>query len=296
MIPGTCQARLLAFIGYKAFVHFHIEHESLYRYDVPVQLGEHVLRLTPRVELVSILRRQVVIEPQPTSFNEEVDGFGNPVTRVGFAGYTQVLRVRSELDLDTRAPPAPALGLGPLPCFDTSRASDELGAYRGGVLHPSVQQFANELAAEAQRDPVRFLDHMTQTLYSRIDRGIRPSGAARAAHETLALGSGACRDLTVLFLEACRSQGLAARFVSGYQAQAQTPDGQRHLHAWAEVFLEGSGWHAWDPMHGIRVGDGHVALCAAPQQAATMPIEGGFSFQGATVNSTLDHSVRIGTL
>jgi transglutaminase-like putative cysteine protease len=98
-----------------------------------------------------------------------------------------------------------------------------------------------------------------------------------------------------LFLAACRCQGLAARFVSGYQAQAQTPDGQRHLHAWAEVFLPGAGFHGWDPMHGVRVGAGHVALCAAPDQAATMPIEGGFFFQGATVNSTLDHSVRIST-
>ncbi len=47
--------------------------------------------------------------------------------------------------------------------------------------------------------------------------------------------------------------------------------------------------------HGIRVGDGHVALCAAPTQAETMPIEGGFYFDGATVNSTLDYSLRIAT-
>ena len=89
--------------------------------------------------------------------------------------------------------------------------------------------------------------------------------------------------------------GIVGRFVSGYQAQADTPDGQRHLHAWAEVFLPGGGWRGWDATHGLRVDQGHVALCAAPSQAATMPIEGGFSFQGPTVNSTLDHSVRITT-
>ena len=85
------------------------------------------------------------------------------------------------------------------------------------------------------------------------------------------------------------------RFVSGYQAQAETVDGQRYLHAWPEVFLPGAGYRGWDPTHGTRVGEGHVALCAAPTQAGTMPIEGGFSFDGTVVNSTLDFSVRIDT-
>jgi hypothetical protein len=43
-------------------------------------------------------------------------------------------------------------------------------------------------------------------------------------------------------LQRGRSLGIATWFVSGYQAQADTPDGQRHLHAWPEVFLFGSAW------------------------------------------------------
>jgi transglutaminase-like putative cysteine protease len=273
-------------------VHFHVRHESLYRYDVPVQLGSHVVRLTPRADGVAFGYRRLTVEPLPVLQVEEFDGFGNSVTRVEFAGSTQTLHVLSEFELDTLLPPE--LGL-PLPHLPVVNAEHWLGVYRQGAFHPSVQQFAQAVAAEARQEPVTFLDHLTRTLYTRTDRHVRPSGRAREAHETLALGSGACRDLTVLFLEVCRCQGLAARFVSGYQAQAQTPDGQRHLHAWAEVYLPGLGWRAWDATHGVRVTDGHVALCAAPYQAATMPIEGGFFFEGATVNSTLDHSVRIAT-
>jgi transglutaminase-like putative cysteine protease len=278
-------------------VHFHVRHESLYRYDVPIQLGSHVVRLTPRAEGVVLGYRRLTVQPVPAFQSEEVDAFGSSVTRVEFSGSTQTLHVLSEFELDTLLPPqlgvsSPSLASPSLPF---TSAEYWLNAYRPGPFHPSVQQFAQGLASEARHEPVAFLDHLTHTLYTRTDRHIRPSGQAREAHETLALGSGACRDLTVLFLEACRSQGLAARFVSGYQAQAQTPDGQRHLHAWAEVFLPGMGWRGWDATHGVRVTDGHVALCAAPHQAATMPIEGGFFFQGATVNSTLDHSVRIAT-
>jgi transglutaminase-like putative cysteine protease len=65
------------------------------------------------------------------------------------------------------------------------------------------------------------------------------------------------------------------------------------LHAWAEVFVPGAGWSAWDPTHGVPVTDGHVALCAAPDQADTMPVEG--SYYGPARTATLDFSVRIAT-
>ena len=39
--------------------------------------------------------------------------------------------------------------------------------------------------------------------------------------------------------------------------------------------------------------DGHVGLCAAPSQAATMPVEGGFC--GGAVTSTLEYQVEIET-
>ncbi len=139
--------------------------------------------------------------------------------------------------------------------------------------------------------PEVFLDRLNRALFTRTERCVRPEGAAQRPAQTLAAAKGACRDLTVLFMSACRSLGIAARFVSGYQAHAETPDGRRHLHAWAEVFLPGSGWHGFDPMHGLPVTDGHVALCAAPDQAATMPVEGGYYGNGVT--STLDYKVLV---
>jgi transglutaminase-like putative cysteine protease len=158
-----------------------------------------------------------------------------------------------------------------------------------GRQDPAVQNFAETLASESGWAALPFLEHLSQTLFRRFHRNIRIEGAAQAPARTLATGRGACRDLTVLFMAAC----LAARFVSGYQAHADTPGGDRHLHAWPEVFLRDAGWRGFDPTHGIAVTDGHVALCAAPDQAATMPIEGGFYGDGVT--ATLDYQVRIAT-
>jgi len=264
---------------------FWIRHESLYRYDVPVALGEHVLRLTPRLQGIRLLSHQLMLEPAPSTRWDEQDALGNSFTRVSFNGSTQRLGVISESELETLAPALPWTQATRLPWTQPA----------GAAIDASVAAFADGLAREVGHQPIAFLDQLTRTLYTRFDRHIRPTGEARSAGETLALGQGACRDLTVLFLESCRQLGIEGRFVSGYQAQAETPDGQRHLHAWAEVLLPGAGWYGWDATHGLRVGEGHVALFAAATQAATMPIEGGFFFQGAVVNSTLDHSVRIRT-
>ena len=136
-----------------------------------------------------------------------------------------------------------------------------------------------------------FLEHLSQTLFSRFERRIRVEGVAQAPARTLAARSGACRDPTVLFMATCRRLRIATRFVCGYQARADTSDGQRHLHAWPEVFVPGLGWRGYDPTHGVPVTDGHVALSAAADQADTMPVEG--SFFGSDVTSTLEYRVQI---
>jgi transglutaminase-like putative cysteine protease len=267
-------------------VRFRISHGSRYQYDVPVRLSPHVLRLSPRAGEVQVLRQRLHVDPLPLTRAEQVDAAGNVTTHLEFGAETRSLQIESELELETWMPT-------PLEAWTGQLAPLQLASETW--FHPDVWAFALELAGAVAFWPVDYLDRLSHTLFARMDRYVRHEGPARPAHETLALGGGACRDLTVLFLEACQVLGLQGRFVSGYQAAAQTPDGRRHLHAWAEVLLPGVGYRGWDPMHGIRVRDGHVALCAAPTQAATMPVEGGFFFDGPTVNSTLDHEVRIAT-
>mgnify|MGYP000393777697 CR=1 FL=1 len=69
---------------------------------------------------------------------------------------------------------------------------------------------------------------------------------------TLALASGSCRDYAALFIEACRSLGLASRFVSGYLHTSETEYGHASTHAWAEVWLAGRGWVRIDPTAAVE--------------------------------------------
>jgi transglutaminase-like putative cysteine protease len=96
--------------------------------------------------------------------------------------------------------------------------------------------------------------------------------------------------LTVLFSEVCRAVGLASRFVSGYYALPDD-DGQRHLHAWSEVYVPGAGWRGFDPGLGLAVSDHHVAVAAGSLPWAAAPIVG--SFRGNDAISSLDTELEI---
>jgi transglutaminase-like putative cysteine protease len=271
---------------------FSVSHETEYQYSVPVMLGPHVLRLNPLPARCRIFTRRLLIEPAPVEQYDVTDTFGNLVTCVSFAGTGDVLRIRSEFEAESFAPEAVQEPF--LPTLPWPPAGDDLNPYRlTRAVDERVRGFALDLCEEVTHSPVPFLDHLNRALFERMDRRIRPSGAAQSPAETLESASGACRDLAMLFMEASRCLGFPSRFVSGYQAAHDTPDQRRHLHAWAEVFLPRHGWLGWDPMHGVRVTDGHLALCAAPDQAGTMPVDGSYSFSGESITSTLDYAIRI---
>jgi transglutaminase-like putative cysteine protease len=260
---------------------FSVRHDTVYRYSGPIRLAPHVLRLNPRPDAGKLLSRRLTIDPAPVRREEALDAHGNLFTRVYFEGKTQVFRIDSRFELETAEVKEP-FGAAP-----------PNAVYLGGGLNAAVAAFAAGLAEEVGGDALNFLDRLNERLFADIRHDIRANGAARPPEETLALGHGACRDVTILFLAACRSFGLPARFVSGYQALADTPDGRRHLHAWPEAFVPGFGWRGYDPTHGLKIAGGHVALSAAASQGETMPVEGGYFGDG--VNSTLDYEVEIAT-
>ncbi|MEO6599310.1 MAG: transglutaminase family protein [Polyangiaceae bacterium] len=269
-----------------------IRHETTYRYSVPVAFAPHTLRLTPRADSVRCLERSLSISPTPFGTSEYSDTFGNSHTSVTFgASSSDELIIDSRVVVETFARPVLHSGLG-LPLLPwTAPDNDALFSYRQPDGSPEVAELAHRLALQAGHAPIAFFDLVCQTLYSTLDRQIRMDGLAQTPGETIASGRGACRDLTVLFLAVCRSQGVAGRFVSGYQGQEASPDGNRHLHAWPEVFVPQLGWLGWDPAHGVVVGPGHVALSAAPDQTSTMPVDGGFYFNGPAVTSTLSYAI-----
>ena len=118
----------------------------------------------------------------------------------------------------------------------------------------------------------------------------RELGDPLTPSETIKSGEGACRDLAVLFIEACRSVGVAARFASGYLAASDVPE-DHSLHAWAEVYLPGAGWRGFDPTLGLLVADAHVSLAVSSLYVGAAPLTG--SFRGTGADSRMETFIEV---
>ena len=268
---------------------FTIQHHTWYRYDVAVRLAPHRIRLLPRLDQGQLLFERLQIDPVPQSRQEVSDPLGNRCLLVEFSGACRELQITSEFELITAPRQDATPHLAALPKLPWSPVT----SLHSSPLDPSVETFAANLAQQVGHAPLAFLDSLARTLHQRTQIEVRTAGEALPAAVTLQSGRGACRDLTVLFLECARSLGISGHFVSGYQCHPQPSGAPQFMHAWPEVLLPGGGFYGWDPTLGERLGDEYIALYSAPTQAETMPVDGGFYFDGPVVNSTLDFTLRV---
>jgi len=71
--------------------------------------------------------------------------------------------------------------------------------------------------------------------------------------------------------------GIAARFVSGHVHGPATEAGGASTHAWAEVYLPGTGWKGFDPTNLAVVGPDHIPVAVHRRPEAVPPIAGSFT-------------------
>ncbi|MCC6697220.1 MAG: transglutaminase family protein [Candidatus Hydrogenedentes bacterium] len=276
---------------------FHVEHTTMYRYSLPVALDPHIFRFRPRSDATQrLIQFAIEIEPKPTGQTQSVDLDGNAALNAWFGGVCTDLRVHSRFAVETlRANPFDFIIADPLalklPLRFTGDIQHSLAPYRVRSL-PSkeVDRFAESIAARAGHETMPFLTTLTAALYEGTRKIIREQGPPHAPEHTLKEKTGSCRDLSVLFMDACRAMGIPARFVSGYW-HADTEREKRHLHAWVEVYLPGGGWRGFDPSKGLAVSDQHVAIAAAPVPAGAAPVSG--TFRGPGVEPVLDADIRM---
>ncbi|MCF3652145.1 transglutaminase family protein [Synoicihabitans lomoniglobus] len=280
---------------------FRITHTTRYVYGAPVSLSPHLIYLRPREHSRQHLRRfDLRISPDPILTRGQ-DPLDNELWQARFPELTERMEIESQVEVENTESnpfdfvlksyaiefpfeyePVFKFALGPylaVPFVDTQHA---------------LKQWLDEHFTDRPTGTVDLLTAFTRLFFTHFTYVRRDEIGIQSSITTLQKGSGACRDFAVLFIELCRTLGLAARFVSGY---LYAPPGEDErtvgaMHAWVEVYLPGAGWRPIDPTSGVWCDDLFIAVAHAAQAETVNPVQGTY-YSKTPVDSQMNVNVVI---
>ncbi len=230
------------------------------------------------------------------------DTFGNSIALLTFAQPAQALLIESELTVRRYGyddpmdrlirhtghypfeyEPDEVIDLAPM--RDVQQTKDQ----------PAVAAWLTEAIPSTPSEAMALLHALVRAIHQGFTYGRREIRGVQRPAETIRLGTGTCRDFALLFMEAARHYGFAARFVTGYlydpaadggslgasHADGAGLSGGGATHAWADVFLPGAGWVEFDPTNRIIAGRNLIRIATTRTPSQALPVSGSYRATGA---------------
>ncbi|WP_426612494.1 transglutaminase family protein [Bradyrhizobium sp. McL0616] len=267
---------------------YTVHHSTVYRYRRPVKLGQHQMLFRPRDSFDQrLLDCRLVVRPQPAEVRWIHDVFGNCLTLINFNTNAETLEFETTIRLEHTPENSPDFRIEEYArehpfTYDECELPD-LAPYirRQFPDDPSIEDWLSRFIELGQIQPTgRLLMTLNEAIAESFSYQRRISRGTQTPAETLRFQQGTCRDFALLMIEAARSLGFAARFITGY---VYVPDrdgpvrlGGGSTHAWCSIYVPGSGWVEFDPTNGI-VGNRElirVGVARTPNQA--VPLSGSY--------------------
>ena len=270
-----------------------LTHRTTYRYDRPVNLSPHEVRLRPAPHCrTPVLGYSLSVEPRGHFVNWQQDPYGNWLARLVFPERTDRLDIVVDLTADMTV-------INPFDFFVEPYAEQYPFGYSPALakelipfleVAPQAPRLARWIAAfretiRPDESTVNLLVRLNQRLQQEVRYLVRMEPGVQAPEETLERACGSCRDSGWLLVQIMRALGVAARFASGYLIQLKSdvkpldgPAGAERdftdLHAWAEAYIPGAGWIGLDPTSGLLAGEGHLPLACTADPGSAAPVIG----------------------
>ncbi len=266
-----------------------VRHKTVYRYARPVQFGTHRLMVRPRDSHdLRLLDTALLIQPA-ASVRWHHDVFGNSIAIASFADAAAELVVDStirveqfpvaeqELVLDVYAQRYPF-------SYSTEEIPDLARYIERSYADPwhKIDTWARWFVeGDRSRGTLDILTAMTRSIPYQFAYARRDEMGTKTPVETLESSSGNCRDFALFMMEAARSLGLAARFVSGYLCSERLGGGARivgggETHAWVQIYLPGAGWVEFDPTNALIGGNDLIRVAVTRDPSQAIPLGGTF--------------------
>ncbi len=261
-----------------------INHLTVYQFSSPVTLQPHRLLLRPREgHDVRIEASKIDISPA-YRIKWYRDVFDNSVAVASFREAAPRLAISSEViiqhydvapldfiveDYAVRYP----FEYQPEERVDLAPFQQLVYPHQKAMIHRWLEQLG---LTQGPIETYVLLDRLNRTIASQFQYVVREEPGVQSPTQTLISCSGSCRDYATLFIEACRTLGLASRFVSGYSHTPATEADHATTHAWAEVYLPGPGWKGFDPTAGELTSTRHIPVAVARHPEMVPPVAGSF--------------------
>jgi len=267
---------------------YRILHVTEFHYDGPVSESYNQVWLRPlQDERQSCLSFRLTTDPYSIP-SDHFDSLGNWVHRFNVIAEHRRLRIEADSTVLVQQP-------FPMPS-ETCRL-DALDDY-AGVLDEHYDLLApteyvphspelTDLVRIAEQSGDGSTAGFARAAAQLIFKTFRYEKGATHVHssilDSMASRTGVCQDFAHLLIGVLRMAGLPARYVSGYLAPAKPGESSNVMeeviggmasHAWAEVFLPGSGWYGLDPTLGAEVNLHHVRLAYGRDYGDVAPVRG----------------------
>jgi transglutaminase-like putative cysteine protease len=259
----------------------NIRHRTTYRYGQPVQFGRHRLVLRPREgHDLRIVAMQLAIEPTHR-LTWARDVHGNSLALVDFDDLSARLEIINDVTVERQTPfPAKHFHEPAIVTWPVRYPPEELAvvtAYRT-LSFPDeaapVQAWLDDELRRRGHDAEGMVLDLCSHVHESIGYRRRSEKGVQSPLQTIRDGSGSCRDMATLMMEAARLLGLASRFASGYLHGSASLAGHASTHAWTEVYLPVLGWRGFDPTSGKETGLQHIATGVSQHPRGVMPVSG----------------------
>ncbi|MGL4319954.1 MAG: transglutaminase family protein [Paracoccaceae bacterium] len=260
-----------------------VEHQTIYRYAMPVRAVVHSHRLTPaRHEGQRVIDWQVQVSDGIPGAGFR-DGAGDWVQGWSVRGPVSEIAVRVAGSVETKDTAGILRGLREsvppeawLRETALTAADDALAALSAGALAGAV-------------DPLDRAHRLSKAVSDAIAYDKDATHAATTAAEALALGAGVCQDHAHALIAAARVADIPARYVTGY-LYTKADDHGEAAHAWAELHVQGLGWVGFDPANFCCPNENYIRIGCGLDAVAAAPIRGRSRGQG---EGSLDVTVAV---
>jgi len=282
-----------------------ISHITEYSYRQPVSFGEHRIMMRPRESFDQhLIEARLDIDPKPAEVRWLQDVFGNSVAIANFDKRAQQLRIASTIRM-THDPIPPHIEVEDYArLFPFTYSSEDMPDLLRSIErqhldpHRVIDNWARRFVRnDGTTDTAKMLADMAMQIRQEFTYVARHEKGTQTPMETMQKREGTCRDFAVLMIEAVRSLGFAARFVSGYvynPARGEGVVGGGNTHAWVRIFLPGSGWVEYDPTNGIVGNRGLIRVAVARDPYQAVPLSGTWSgFPNSSIGMKVEVDVHM---